>query len=70
MSSDAGRAASYAQAPAIMSHGTSLNALFSDLRIISVYITTTNELHEEQTLAAAAAGKHVLCEKPALARFG
>jgi 1,5-anhydro-D-fructose reductase (1,5-anhydro-D-mannitol-forming) len=64
MSSDAGRAASYAQANAIGSHGTSLDALLSDPRINAVYISTTNELHKEQTLAAAAAGKHVLCEKP------
>jgi 1,5-anhydro-D-fructose reductase (1,5-anhydro-D-mannitol-forming) len=30
----------------------------------AVYISTTNELHHDQVLAAAAAGKHVLCEKP------
>jgi 1,5-anhydro-D-fructose reductase (1,5-anhydro-D-mannitol-forming) len=30
----------------------------------AVYISTTNELHRDQVLAAAAAGKHVLCEKP------
>jgi 1,5-anhydro-D-fructose reductase (1,5-anhydro-D-mannitol-forming) len=29
-----------------------------------VFIGTTNELHREQTVAAARAGKHVLCEKP------
>ena len=32
--------------------------------IDAVYISTTNELHQAQTLAAAKAGKHVLCEKP------
>jgi 1,5-anhydro-D-fructose reductase (1,5-anhydro-D-mannitol-forming) len=64
MSTDAARAASYAQANAIESHSTSLDALLSDPRINAVYISTTNELHKEQTLAAAAAGKHVLCEKP------
>ena len=32
--------------------------------IDAVYVSTTNELHEQQTIAAAAAGKHVLCEKP------
>ena len=29
-----------------------------------IYICTTNERHKAETLAAAAAGKHVLCEKP------
>ncbi len=32
--------------------------------IDAVYISTTNELHRDQLFAAAAAGKHVLCEKP------
>ncbi|MER9946991.1 Gfo/Idh/MocA family oxidoreductase [Mesorhizobium sp. M0047] len=32
--------------------------------IDAVYISTTNELHLEQALAAVRAGKHVLCEKP------
>jgi len=43
---------------------TSLPALLADPRVDSVYVSTTNELHKAQTLAAAAAGKHVLCEKP------
>jgi 1,5-anhydro-D-fructose reductase (1,5-anhydro-D-mannitol-forming) len=38
--------------------------LLANPEIDVVYISTTNELHEPQTLAAAAAGKHVLCEKP------
>ena len=29
-----------------------------------VYVVTPNALHMEHTLAAAAAGKHVFCEKP------
>lgn len=32
--------------------------------IDAVYVSTTNELHHPQVMAAAAAGKHVLCEKP------
>jgi 1,5-anhydro-D-fructose reductase (1,5-anhydro-D-mannitol-forming) len=32
--------------------------------IDAVYISTINELHRTHTEAAAAAGKHVLCEKP------
>jgi 1,5-anhydro-D-fructose reductase (1,5-anhydro-D-mannitol-forming) len=38
--------------------------LLSDPRVGVVYISTTNELHCDQVLAAAAAGKHVFCEKP------
>ena len=63
MSSSAARAQEYAGANGIP-HGTdSLDALF-DRSIDAVYISTTNELHRDQTLAAAKAGKHVLCEKP------
>src|SRR3984893_4291368 len=40
----------------------SLDALLGS-GIDAVYISTTNELHCSQTLAAAAAGKHVFCEK-------
>ena len=32
--------------------------------IDAVYISTTNEKHHPQAMAAIAAGKHVLCEKP------
>jgi 1,5-anhydro-D-fructose reductase (1,5-anhydro-D-mannitol-forming) len=64
MSSDADRAAAYARANDIPGHCASLGAVLSDPRVDAVYISTTNELHKAQTLAAAAAGKHVLCEKP------
>jgi 1,5-anhydro-D-fructose reductase (1,5-anhydro-D-mannitol-forming) len=42
----------------------SLDALLGDPAIDAVYVSTTNDLHAEQTVAAAQAGKHVLCEKP------
>lgn len=42
----------------------SLDELLDDPQIDAVYISTTNDLHATQTIAAAGAGKHVLCEKP------
>lgn len=40
------------------------DALMADPDIEIVYIATPNGLHKENILAALAAGKHVLCEKP------
>ncbi|NLJ36793.1 MAG: Gfo/Idh/MocA family oxidoreductase [candidate division WS1 bacterium] len=38
--------------------------LIADANVEAVYIATPNHLHHGQVLAAAAAGKHILCEKP------
>lgn len=63
MSSSAQRAASYAKENGIPAAFSSLDELLA-ADIDAIYISTTNELHLEQALAAARAGKHVLCEKP------
>jgi 1,5-anhydro-D-fructose reductase (1,5-anhydro-D-mannitol-forming) len=63
-SSSAQRAKDYAAKHRIAGAYDSVAALLADPAVRVVYISTTNELHREQVLAAAAAGKHVLCEKP------
>ena len=63
-SSSAERAGAYAGRHAIAAAYDSVAALLADPAVDAVYISTTNELHHAQVLAAAAAGKHVLCEKP------
>jgi predicted dehydrogenase len=42
----------------------SLDELLGDRDIDAVIIASPNNLHREQTVAAAQAGKHVFCEKP------
>lgn len=64
LSSDDRRGAAFAEANGIAYHTTSLQDLLSRPDIDAVYISTNNRLHVEQTIAAARAGKHVMCEKP------
>jgi predicted dehydrogenase len=63
-SRDANTAAAWATEFAIPRHYSSYEALVADPAIDAVYIPLPNELHREWVLRCAAAGKHVLCEKP------
>lgn len=45
-------------------HGTDWKAAIDDPRIDALSVCTPNHLHKDIVLAAAAAGKHVFCEKP------
>ncbi|OBQ59369.1 fructose reductase [Mesorhizobium loti] len=63
MSSSPERAQAYAVENNIPLAVSTLDELLGE-DVDAVYISTTNELHLEQALAAIEAGKHVLCEKP------
>lgn len=58
------RARDFAARHTIPTYGTALSTILDDPAIGAVYISSTNEKHHAQALAAIAAGKHVLCEKP------
>lgn len=64
MSSNRERGQQFAEEFGIAHSYDKLEAVLANPAVDAVYISTTNELHHAQTLAAAAAGKHVLCEKP------
>ncbi len=61
---DYSQAQSFAQQFGARKWFKSWQDLVSDDEIDAVYIATPVYLHAEQTIAAARAGKHVLCEKP------
>lgn len=64
LSSAAERGRSYATTHGIAKSSTDLAEILADPAVDAVYISTTNEKHHGEALAAIAAGKHVLCEKP------
>jgi predicted dehydrogenase len=61
---DTGRAAAFAAKHDIRVVHPGYRELIADPDIDAVYVPLPNGLHEQWTLAALAAGKHVLCEKP------
>ena len=63
-SRDAGRAAAYARDHGIPAFHAGHAGLVADPAVEAVYVSAPNALHVEWTMAAIAAGKHVLCEKP------
>jgi predicted dehydrogenase len=63
-SRDPGTARMVADELGIESAHASYESLLADPRVEAVYIPLPNHLHRPWTIAAARAGKHVLCEKP------
>jgi 1,5-anhydro-D-fructose reductase (1,5-anhydro-D-mannitol-forming) len=64
ISGTAARAAAFAASHNIPQSGTDIAAALADPAVDAVYISSTNDQHFPQAMAAIAAGKHVLCEKP------
>ena len=63
-SRDRGRADAFAEAHDADAAYDNLDDLLADSRVDAVFIASPNHLHAPQTLRAAAAGKHILAEKP------
>jgi len=63
-SREAGRAEAVAAELEIPRAHASYEALLADPEVDAVYVPLPNHLHAQWSIAAARAGKHVLCEKP------
>ena len=63
-SRDQDRADAFADAHGAEAAYSSLDAMLADSRVDAVFVASPNYLHAPQTIKAAAAGKHVLAEKP------
>jgi 1,5-anhydro-D-fructose reductase (1,5-anhydro-D-mannitol-forming) len=64
LSSSQERADAFAAQHGVPAAYDSLDRLLADPAVDVVYVSTTNERHRDHVLAAARAGKQVLCEKP------
>lgn len=63
-SRDQGRAGEFARAHGAATALDDYAKMLADPAVRAVYIATPNALHADQVIAAARAGKHVLCDKP------
>jgi len=64
LSRDQSRAEAFAAANGIASAYSDLGALLAAPEVDAVIVATPDLTHEAQVIAAARAGKHILCEKP------
>ena len=61
---DQGRADAFAEKHGADAAYSDLDSLLADSRVDALFVASPNHLHAPQTIKAAAAGKHVLSEKP------
>jgi 1,5-anhydro-D-fructose reductase (1,5-anhydro-D-mannitol-forming) len=64
LSRDQRRGAAFAQRHATPAVYDDLTALLRSPQVDAVIVVTPDATHEPQVIAAAHAGKHILCEKP------
>lgn len=69
-SRNAVRGRQFAAEQGLQGSSTDLAGFLRDGAFDAVYVSSTNEQHCEQTLAALAAGCHVMCEKPLAMNLG